>query len=762
MKQTRPHNILGRWSAVAWALGVLTFHAAAPAADPLFLQPPFDEIKLDEDNGGVVLRVKSLDLPGRKLPPEAERVMDLEIELLERPGEKFALPWMNIASVKFFEQLVLAEADQVMKEGRFDDAQPYYVFLEGKYPQTPGLKDSVELFLWQQILAAFRAGKHDETLALLVELHGRNPQRTGLANAYQRVTVELVKRNLAAENYRAARGLLRNLGTRFPEFKETTLVPYEGQLTQQAQTLLNQAQAANAAGNLRAAHEAVTRALDIWPAVAGGRELALAVHEKYPVVGVAVSSPGDGRLPQRIDDWAAARAARLVGRPLAERSAPGAEGGPYQSPLGELTRGAEPGRLMLRIKPDLKWSVPARGLTAHDVARSLLAQADASNAAYDPVWASQLSSAVAGSRSEIELTLARPQPLPEASLRLPLMQSANLPLGPYKLESHTPAIARFVREPGYFATGAKQPGEIIERVYPDAAAALRGLRRGEVSMIDRVNPWDIATFAATGGVTVKPYALPTVHVLVPNPARPLMNQRAMRRAILYGIDRPTILQRGLLGGGNVPGCEVVSGPFPKGATTDDFADAYNDKVEVRPYEPGTALVLARLARDEVSAESPTSESAAPLVLLHPPSPVARVACQSLARQLAAIGLAIGLREETAGQPPAPWDLRYAELSIREPAADAWRLLGPQGATGACSPAMLAALRALDAAPTKADAASKLQAIHRLAAAELPVIPLWQIAEHCACHSSLEGVGDRPESLYQNVEQWTLEPRIPTE
>lgn len=752
--------------AIVWVASlfvVFAFTATSHAADPLYLQPPFDEIKLDEDNGGVVLRVKALNLPGRKLPPAAERMNDLEVELLERPGEKFALPWMNVASVTFFEQLVLAEADQVVREARFDDAQPYFVFLEAKYPQTAGLKDSVETFLWQQVLAAFRAGKHDETLALLVELHGRNPQRQGLANAYQRVTVELVKRNIASENYRAARGLLRNLGTRFPEFKETTLLPYETQLAQQSQTLLSQAKAAQTAGNLRAAHESLSRALDIWPAIAGGRELALAVHEKYPVIGVAVTSPGSGQWPMRLDDWSAIRTARLTGRPIAQRAPAGAEGGPYTSPLGELTRGAEATQLILRLSPELKWADPPRGLTAADVARSMLAQADRANPNYDAVWAGLLTSAVARGRGELEVTLARPLPLPEASLRLPLILGASQPCGPYRLDSHSPALARFVREPGYFAAGAKQPGEIVERVYPDAAAASRALRRGEVSIFDRIAPWDVPTLTAAGGLSVRPYAVPTVHVLIPNPAKPLVNHRAMRRAILYGIDRPTILQRGLLAGGNVAGCEVVSGPFPKGAAPDDFAYAYNTKVEIRPYEPGTALVLARLAHDEVSSENSASGAASPLVLVYPPSAAARAACQSLARQLSLIGLAISLREETAGQAlPTDWDLRYAELIIREPVADAWRLLGPQGAAGACSPAMLAALRSLDAAPNMSDAAVKLQAIHRLAAAELPMIPLWQITEHYAVHSSVQGTGDRLETLYQHVEQWVAEPRIPSE
>jgi hypothetical protein len=490
----------------------------------------------------------------------------------------------------------------------------------------------------------------------------------------------MVKRNLAAENYLAARGLLRNLGARFPEFKESTLVPYENQLQQQAQALLTEAQAAQTAGKLREAHESVRRALNMWPTLAGGRELALAIHQQYPVVVVAVHRPGAGRWPPRLDDWSSVRTARLVGRPIVERSA----SGEYQSPLGELTRGEDSSRLLLRLLPDLKWSDPARRLTAPDVARSLLAQADPNSSVYDATWAIQLAAAVAQGRDEVEVTLTRPQPLMEAWLCRPLILGADQPCGPFALNSHTPESARFVREAGYFAAGAQQPGEILERVYIDAASALRALRRGEIDVVDRLSPWDIANFTAASDVTVKPYAVPTVHVLMPNPSRPLVNHRAMRRAILYGIDRQSILERGLLAGSTVPGCEVVSGPFPKGNAGDEFAYAYNPKVEIRPYEPGTALVLARLARQEVASTDGSSVGTAPeLVLLHPPGPVARAACQSLARQVGLIGLSINLREATADPAAlADYDLRYAELTIREPAVDVWRLLGPRGAAGA--------------------------------------------------------------------------------
>ncbi len=386
---------------------VLVLASVARGADPLYLQPPYDEIKLDEDNGGVVLRVQSLDLPGRKLPSAANRTGDLEIELVDRPGEKFALPWENVAGVRLFEQLVLAEADQRVKEGRFDEAQPYFELLEAKYAQTAGLKEAVENFLWQQILAEFRAGRHEETLALLVELHGRNRERPGLANAWQRVSLELVKASLAAENYRAARGLLENLGERFPEFQESTVAPYHALLQSQAQSLLAAAQSAQAAGKLREARTAVMQALDVWPTIAGGRELATALHAKYPVVVVGVRAQPTGGPRQRLDDWASARTSRLEARPLVESEPAGGDVA-YTSPLGEVAGGEQAGQVVLRLSPDLRWSDPPRSLTAADVASSLLAQADPQSVLYDPIWADVLAAAKVHSRSELEIGLRSP------------------------------------------------------------------------------------------------------------------------------------------------------------------------------------------------------------------------------------------------------------------------------------------------------------------------------------------------------------------
>jgi hypothetical protein len=38
---------------------------------------------------------------------------------------------------------------------------------------------------------------------------------------------------------------------------------------------------------------------------------------------------------------------------------------------------------------------------------------------------------------------------------------------------------------------------------------------------------------------------------------------------------------------------------------------------------------------------------------------------------------------------------------------------------------------------------------------MSVIPLWQVDEHAAYHRRLAGVGDKPVSLYSEVDQWQL-------
>ena len=113
-----------------------------------------------------------------------------------------------------------------------------------------------------------------------------------------------------------------------------------------------------------------------------------------------------------------------------------------------------------------------------------------------------------------------------------------------------------------------------------------------ILVLDRVNPWNLATLRADPHLVVQPYALPLIHCLIPNMRRPLTADRNFRRALAYGITRDAILQQ-MLGGVDVPGCYVTSGPFPRGIDPGDpMGYAYDDSIDPRPYLPRLAMALA--------------------------------------------------------------------------------------------------------------------------------------------------------------------------
>jgi ABC-type transport system substrate-binding protein len=319
---------------------------------------------------------------------------------------------------------------------------------------------------------------------------------------------------------------------------------------------------------------------------------------------------------------------------------------------------------------------------------------------------------------------------------------------------------------------------VVERPMPDDDAALAELVRGDVDAIDRVPPWLLEQARQAADVVVGQYALPTVHMLVPNPKHPLLAMREYRRALCYGADREGIVRDILLGGEPATGFVALSGPFPAGVGLNDpLGYGYNPDILPRSYEPRLAALLASVARatlakrdlaerkargEEVPEPDPTVEPTlpppTPLVLAHPSDPLARVACQALKLQLDRVGLPIQLVELPADGADAAleYDLLYVEAAIWEPLLDARRLLGDNGVGGAGSALMAAALDELAKAENWNEARRRLREIHRIAHFDLPVIPLWQTVNYFAHRTWLDGVGDRPLTLYQNLDEWRRE------
>ena len=373
-------------------------------AEPFYQQDPFDEVALDKENKNAVLKTFPLELANRKVPEELPQSGELELRLLDRPDQLFRVPWQSIKKVRLFEEMILDEALQLVKDGNFDDAYENFRFLERKYPQCPGLPEGVDRFLAAQMSAAYKAARYDEALAALVELHRRNPQRKGLAEAWQRVANYLIEAHASAGNYAAARNILDGLSQRFPENAAETVEKWTTHFSAEGQRFLAEARRHLAAGQFRQAHLASTRMLDVWPEIEGGQELLRRAFAKYPHVTVGVGSSYAVGAFASPDDWAVRRARQLLQRPLLELVAFGNQGGKYTAASGSYETDEQRQRVTLRLDAG---DSSQRGTTAGRAARPLLSAIDPRDPAFNWGWTRVVGAISAQSLFELRVEFRR-------------------------------------------------------------------------------------------------------------------------------------------------------------------------------------------------------------------------------------------------------------------------------------------------------------------------------------------------------------------
>lgn len=772
---------------------------------PLLERSPFDRITLDASNDNAVIETVLLEFPNRRLPNPIPTSGTLEIRRLSHPSIPYAVQWSGIAKIELFEQMLLAEAEQLTAAGKFSEAFNYLAFLTTNYPSLPGLEAALQSHLWREASTAYAAGDREQAWPALYALAQRNANFPRLATAVQAVSDDLIAQRLKSGDYAAARTLVESLSKGFPGLKLANVARWQSQFQRDAQTQLDRARAALAAKEYSEAREAVAYARSIMPTVAGGAELWKAIQETAPEIRVGVSQLSDAAVTSQTPTWAAARVSDLVNPRLAEMVDFGAEGGVYRSRWCEIRNSGDG----LATIVAMNLSSRQRGLRPETLALQLVEMANPADTRYQADFASLAASVKLLEGRHVEVSWRHPHVRPESFFQIPLRWLTTAEQGPGLWFDPLPPKREGSEQP-YERTGGTEtaPGEprmVVELTFSDDEAAIESLTRGDIDAIDRVPPWQLSRLERSTDVAVVPYRLPTVHVLIPNMANPLMDFREFRRALNYGIDGESIVRDILLGGETRAGFRTLSGPFPAGVGLNDPGGyAYNQELAVRPYEPRLAALLASVARKtllkrdeeakkaaaaeakkaesgadktapasgeaeaegEKPAEEPAAESATksdaekkepptPLVLAHASDPVAKLACQSIKIQLDQIGIPVKLAEFKGGMPPADlkYDLLYAELAVWEPIYNARRLLGSNGVAGRASALMAAALDQLDQAENWNQARAQLQEIHRIAHYDLPVIPLWQTVNYFAHRKSVSGVGTSPVTLYQNLSAW---------
>jgi hypothetical protein len=747
---------------MALIVGV-TLLAQAPKPSRLIDQAPYDLLTLDKANDSKVVKVYPIDLPGRQVPQRPRGSDKLRVKLLE-DSQEYEVAWANIAKLQLFEQMVLAEANQLTTDGKFDEAYDFFAYLLKFYPNTPSLAEARQNYLYLSAGAAFRQQKHEEALAILEELLAQNPNYRAAAGGQPLLTVlgniadSLLAGMVERKDFGSARALLARLARQYRADNEPFVQRWRQQLADLATRHRDEARQHLQAGRHVQAQDACRMMRQIWPTLAGADELVAEIARLHPMVTVGVDHPALAFDTLSLHDVAARRAGRLTQRLLVELVGLGSEGGQYECPLGTLSHRDDGLALQLRL------TASPGGLTANELAGRLLFRADPASPEYQSAWGNIVAAVRRQGANEVEVDLKFPHVLPEALLRgligSPSDHSAEA-LSPYAIHSQDGATTRFLAKSDYAFRRPGQPSEVVERYFEDPEQALRALQGGEIDLLDRVFPGDIAALESDRDIVVTPYQAPTTHILIVRGQHPYLSSRTFRRALLYGSNRELLLTQGLMRGKSLRGFRVVSGPFPAPtAGGDALAYGYDRQIEPRPYDPRLGLTLRLLAEGELKSayakQQKEPPALTPLMLGHPADESSRIACRGLARQWKQIGVECKLAEFRPGvfdDKEQKCDLVYAQLAAWEPIVDARRLFGPDGLAPAESSFIQLTLRQLANARNWQEARQQLLHLHRLVHEDVSVVPLWQTVDHFAYRRGLQGLSPSRIRLYQDIEQW---------
>lgn len=175
--------------------------------------------------------------------------------------------------------------------------------------------------------------------------------------------------------------------------------------------------------------------------------------------------------------------------------------------------------------------------------------------------------------------------------------------GPFKLKEWVHGShVHLVKHEGYYRAGEPHLDEIIYRVIPDAASRSVALEQGTVQLTqwDDVEPFEVARLSALPNLTMttKGYEFFAPHqwIDVNNRIKPLDDKR-FRQALMYALDRPTMLKRVYFGLGKVATGPVSSKTrfYEKNVKQYEFsldkAKALLDEMGLKPGADGKRVTL---------------------------------------------------------------------------------------------------------------------------------------------------------------------------
>ncbi len=722
----------------------------------LLEREPFDLIVLNAANDNVRLEVFRLPLPGRRVPlpfPSGS----FEAREISNPTVDLRVLWSAVSRIELYEEQLLKEAIRLTKAKKFNQAFRYFARLERDYSNHPGFESALVSYLRSDALDQFRQGNHVHALAVLQSLYLRAKSTPGVAQAVNAVGESIIKSQWDANDYAAVRHTVEMLKVQFAGLDLAVVKRWDQRLEARLRLLIEEGEASLAKKEFREARTSATRAFNLSPNSPLANDLLARIEKANPSLRVGVNQPYYAANTIRLDSPVAIRTGRLLSTSLATLDDFQSSGGVYSSPFGEIYTEDANARVILKLNETALYG----GQGEYRLARGILDLVEESNPYYTALG-SRLREIEVLPSSEVVLHLDPPHPHPEALLKGPLPKSL-LPYAPKKWEvSSTNEVSTTFSYNGTITEGGYR--ELDEITFKEEEQGIKAILSGELHVLANVSPWNLPRLATSKVVRIGQYRIPTLHCLVLSGNSWLVNERESRRGLCYALARSTFVDEVLLAGETRSGFVPLSGPFPAGQSlSDPLRYAYQDSIADRDYQPRLAALLMALAaqggaQNAMENELIDTQELPPLVLAHPPSPIARLACRSIQTQLKGLQVKVDLvelDEPTLIATGDKYDLRYAEIRLSEPMVDVWPLIGPGGIAGECTESLIVSLNQLNSAISSVTMTDQLRQVHEVAHGELPLVPLWQTVDHYAYRADLDGLPNETVDLYQTVETWKV-------
>jgi peptide/nickel transport system substrate-binding protein len=736
----------------------------------------------DRELIGVIVDVELLaERPLPKIAPGTPQDAKLMVTLATGIREEVLIPRNKVVEVKYLEDLLIEQGRRALTKGNIDQAFELFNAVAERQPEWRNLHLALADFWYREAETRMTLLQFERAIDLLHEMkqycekHNspEHPQTRTLMGYAIKGIIESAVNN---KQFMLARPRLFRMEKDYPDhpmIKQLYDKLINGSEAQPgAERLRQQAKEREAAGQLRDACFLILQAADIWPQLPGLNEDFQRIFGKYPILHVAVRE-----LPHRFSPWATpgtadARAAQLLHMPLMEVSGVG-ENTKYSSRILEDPELSELARqITLRVKPRLLWSDGEKRITGHDVARSITTRADRSIPNYDAALASVIKEVKVPSVNQVVVDLNRHSLRPQSNFLFNLAaghrlqgdrfdQGTAVGAGPFRAHNRRTDSEVYLMANKNFYSGPPKIAEIVERRYINGKDAVKALLSGDVALVEHVPAKEKKRLEARSSeFTLARGAVPALHAIAFDfRTRYELQNWALRRAMVYAIDRLSILEGSILEAPSSDEDQLVNGPFPKGSY------AFEPELEPWPYDPVLAKGLTDAAKKELKVQSLSFR------LHYPDIEEAREACRFVKQYWEIVGINVELRptapqlleEEIAvGQ---RFELVYRVHYVRDPVLDAARVLclgppiAPDGAVmpNAASAWLRQNLRDLEFATDWPIARNKLRIIQKQAHDDVALIPLWQLTDHYAYQNRLQGVVDQSLGMYQDAEKWQIKP-----